>query len=348
MLNVTIDGIKLQVPEGTTILQAAESVGVEIPTLCYLKDLTPEASCRMCLVEIEGMPKLFTACSTPVAEGNVIFTKSEKVIAARRNVLDLILSTHNADCFSCAKNGECQLQNLCYEYGVEKTSFAGVKNDYPIDDSNEFFTYNPQQCILCQRCVQVCQNLHGEAVIGVVNRGFKARVSTPFQNLLKSSNCVSCGNCVSVCPVGALLPKSKERFRSFETKKVHTTCTYCGVGCQLDLIVKDDKVVGAQPLYGPSNKGLMCVKGKFGYNFINHKDRLTKPLIRKDGELVEAEWSEAISLIAEKIKAIKAESGPDALAGLSSARCSNEDNYVFQKMMRAAIGTNNVDHCARL
>ena len=348
MLNVTIDGIKLQVPEGTTILQAAESVGVEIPTLCYLKDLTPEASCRMCLVEIEGMPKLFTACSTPVAEGNVIFTKSEKVISARRNVLDLILSTHNADCFSCAKNGECQLQNLCYEYGVEKTSFAGVKNDYPIDDSNEFFTYNPQQCILCQRCVQVCQNLHGEAVIGVVNRGFKARVSTPFQNLLKSSNCVSCGNCVSVCPVGALLPKSKERFRSFETKKVHTTCTYCGVGCQLDLIVKDDKVVGTQPLYGPSNKGLMCVKGKFGYNFINHKDRLTKPLIRKDGELVEAEWSEAISLIADRIKAIKAESGPDALAGLSSARCSNEDNYVFQKMMRAAIGTNNVDHCARL
>ena len=348
MLNVTIDGIQVQVKEGSTILQAAQSVGIEIPTLCYLKDLTPGASCRICLVEIAGNPKLFTACSTPVAEGNVIFTKSEKVIAARRSVLDLMLSTHNADCFSCAKNGECQLQNLCYEYGVEQTSFAGVKNEYPIDDSNEFFTYNPNQCILCQRCVNVCQKLHGEAAIGITGRGFKAKIATPFDQLIRSTNCVSCGNCVSVCPVGALLPKSKIRYRAFETKKVPTTCTYCGVGCQLELQVKDDTVVGAQPLYGEANKGLLCVKGKFGYNFINHKDRLTKPLIRKDGVLTEASWEEAIRLIADKIGTIKKESGPDALAGLSSARCSNEDNYVFQKMVRAVFGTNNVDHCARL
>ena len=348
MLNVTIDGINLQVKEGSTILEAAKVAGIEIPTLCYLKDLMPDASCRICLVEIQGNPKLFAACSTPVAEGNVIFTKSEKVIAARRNVLDLMLSNHNADCFSCGKNGDCQLQNLCYEYGVEKTSYEGVRNEYPIDDSNEFFTYNPQQCILCQRCVNVCQKLHGEAAIGIANRGFSAKISTPFDMLLRNSNCVSCGNCVSVCPVGALLPKSKVRYRAFETKKVPTTCTYCGVGCQLELQVKDNTVVGAQPLYGPANKGLLCVKGKFGYNFINHKDRLTKPLIRKDGVLVESTWEEAISLVADKIKTIKAESGPDALAGLSSARCSNEDNYVFQKMMRAAIGTNNVDHCARL
>ena len=348
MLNVTIDGIQVQVKEGSTILQAAQSVGIEIPTLCYLKDLTPGASCRICLVEIAGNPKLFTACSTPVAEGNVIYTKSEKVIAARRSVLDLMLSTHNADCFSCAKNGECQLQNLCYEYGVEQTSFAGVKNEYPIDDSNEFFTYNPNQCILCQRCVNVCQQLHGEAAIGITGRGFKAKIATPFDQLIRSTNCVSCGNCVSVCPVGALLPKSKVRYRAFETKKIPTTCTYCGVGCQLELQVKDDTVVGAQPLYGEANKGLLCVKGKFGYNFINHKDRLTKPLIRRDGVLQEASWEEAIGYIADRIKTIKAESGSDALAGLSSARCSNEDNYVFQKMVRAAFGTNNVDHCARL
>ncbi|MBR2310644.1 MAG: formate dehydrogenase subunit alpha [Oscillospiraceae bacterium] len=346
MLNVTIDGIKVQAKEGSTILEAARSVGIEIPTLCYLKDLTPEASCRICLVEIEGNPKLLTACSTPVAEGNVIFTKSEKVIAARRSVLDLMLSTHKADCFSCGKNGDCQLQNLCYAYGVEKTSFEGVRNEYPIDDSNEFFTYNPQQCILCQRCVNVCQKLHGEAAIGITGRGFKAKIATPFDQLIRGTNCVSCGNCVSVCPVGALLPKTK--VRAFETKKVPTTCTYCGVGCQLELQVKDDTVVGAQPLYGEANKGLLCVKGKFGYNFINHKDRLTKPLIRKDGALVEASWEEAVSYIADKIKSIKAESGPDALAGLSSARCSNEDNYVFQKMVRAVFGTNNVDHCARL
>ncbi|MBE5780844.1 MAG: formate dehydrogenase subunit alpha [Clostridiales bacterium] len=348
MVNVTIDGLKLQVPKGTTILEAAESAGIDIPTLCHLKGLLPDASCRICLVEIEGNPKLFTACSTPVAEGYTIYTKTEKVIKARKFVLDLILSTHKADCFSCAKNGECQLQNLCYEYGVEKSSYQQMDHGYPIDDSNEFFTYNPNQCILCRKCVRVCAQLHGEGAIAVVNRGVKSRIATPFVKLLKSSSCVSCGNCVSVCPVGALMPKSKERFRSFETKKVPTTCTYCGVGCQLDLIVKNDKVVGAQPRDGEGNKGLMCVKGKFGYEFINHKDRLKKPLIRKEGELCEAEWDEAISYIAEKMKAIKAESGANAFAGLSSARCSNEDNYVFQKMMRAAIGTNNVDHCARL
>ena len=348
MLNITIDGIRVQAKEGSTILEAAQSVGIDIPTLCHLKDLTPEASCRICLVEIEGAPKLVASCATPVAEGNVIYTKSDKVIAARKAVLDLLLSAHDTNCFSCSKNGECQLQNLCYLYDVKKTSFDGVRNNYPVDDSGEFFTYNPQKCILCQRCVRVCRQLHGEAAIGVANRGFKAKVSTPFGLPLGSSDCVSCGNCVSVCPVGALLPKTKERVRAFETKKVPTTCTYCGVGCQLDLLVKDDTVVGAQPLYGEANKGLLCVKGKFGYDFINHKDRLTRPLIRRDGELQEADWDEAIHYVAERISAIKAESGPDALAGLSSARCTNEDNYVFQKMMRAAIGTNNVDHCARL
>ena len=348
MLNVTIDGIQVQVKEGSTILEAARSVGIEIPTLCYLKDLTPEASCRICLVEIEGIPKLFTACSTPVAEGNVIYTKSEKVVAARRSVLDLMLSTHNADCFSCAKNGDCQLQNLCYEYGVEKTSFAGVRNEYPIDDSNEFFTYNPNQCILCQRCVNVCQKLHGEAAIGITGRGFKAKIATPFDQLIRSTNCVSCGNCVSVCPVGALMPKSQQFFRQWETQKVVTTCAYCGVGCQIEYSVRNGKIVDAKPANGPSNQGLLCVKGKFAFDFINHKDRLKYPMVRKNGKLVRASWDEALNTVAKKINEVKAEFGPDAIAGFSSARTVNEDNYLFQKFLRAAVGTNNVDHCARL
>ena len=348
MLNVTIDGINVDVPEGSTILQAAEIAGVEIPTLCYLKDLTPDASCRICLVEIEGIPKLFAACSTPIANGNVIHTNTDKIIETRKAMLELMLSNHTTDCFSCQKNGECQLQNLCYEYGVETTPYVGEKRNDPIDDSNEFFTYNPNQCILCRRCVRTCQNLHGEGAIAVTERGFAAKVASPFGQLLKDSNCVSCGNCVSVCPVGALLPKAPAKFRPWEVKRVQTTCTYCGVGCQQELLVKGNQIVESRPLYGPANKGLMCVKGKFGYGFVNHPDRLTKPMIRKDGELQPVEWDEAISYIAEKINAIKAESGPDALAGLSSARCSNEDNYIFQKMMRAAIGTNNVDHCARL
>lgn len=348
MLNVTIDGINVSVPKGSTILQAAEIAGVEIPTLCYLKDLAPDASCRVCLVEIEGMPKLFAACSTPIADGNVIHTHTDRVIKARKSMLQLMLSNHDTNCFSCKKNGACKLQDLCYEYGVETTPYKGAMRNDPIDDSSEFFTYNPNRCILCRRCVRTCQSLHGEGAIAVTERGFSAKVGTPFGKLLKDSTCVSCGNCVSVCPVGALMPKAAAKFRPWEVKKVQTTCTYCGVGCQQELLVKDNKVVGAQPLYGPANKGLMCVKGKFGYDFINHEDRLTKPMIRKDGELQEVEWNEAISYIAEKMNAIKAESGADALAGLSSARCSNEDNYVFQKMMRAAVGTNNVDHCARL
>ncbi len=348
MINVTIDGIPVQVEEGSTILDAAEKAGVHIPTLCHLKGIVAEGSCRMCQVEVEGARGLPAACAFPVAEGNVIHTNTPKIIESRKFVLHLLLSNHELNCFSCSKNGECKLQEYCYEYGIEKSKYEGAKTKYPIDDSNEFFTYDPSQCIMCRRCVRTCNQLHGVGAIGATERGFESTVSTPFSELLKSSDCVSCGNCVSNCPVGALSPKSKHRFRTWEVKHVPTTCAYCGVGCQLDLQVKGNKVVNVQPLDGPANHGLLCVKGKFGYEFLEDAGRLKHPLIRKDGQLVEASWDEALSLVAEKILAIKAESGPDAIAGLASARCTNEENYAFMKMMRAAIGTNNVDHCARL
>jgi predicted molibdopterin-dependent oxidoreductase YjgC len=348
LINVTIDGIPVQVEEGATILDAAEKAGIHIPTLCHLKGVTGEGSCRMCLVEVEGVRGMPAACSFPVAEGNVVHTDTPKVIESRKFVLNLLLSNHRTDCFSCAKNGDCKLQEYCYEYGIEMSKYEGEKTEAPIDDSNEFFTYDPSQCIMCRRCVNTCHKLHGVGAISVVDRGFSAAIRAPFDELLKSSDCVSCGNCVSNCPVGALAPKSKHRFRTWEVKHVPTTCSYCGVGCQLDLLVKGNKVVGVQPLDGPANHGLLCVKGKFGYEFIDHPDRLKKPLIRKDGELVETSWDEALDYVADKLKAIKAESGPDAIAGLTSARCTNEENYAFMKMMRAAVGTNNVDHCARL
>ena len=345
---LTIDGRRVEVAEGATILEAAEKLGIEIPTLCHLKGLTGEGACRMCLVEVEGARSLQTSCSTPCSEGMIVHTRSETVVEARRFVLDLLLSNHRKDCFSCSKNGECKFQEYCYEYGVEDTTYQGEIIKRTIDTSSPFFTYDPEQCILCRRCVRTCEMLQANNTLSVSGRGFNTHVALPFEKNFDSYNCVSCGNCVSVCPTGALAPKSKDRFRMWDVKKVLTTCAYCGVGCQMNLLVKGDKVVGVEPADGPTNKGLLCVKGKFAFNFINHTDRLKKPLIRKNGVLEEAEWDEAFELIVDRIKSIKAESGPDALAGFASACATNEDNYVFMKMMRASIGTNNVDHCARL
>ncbi|MDL2258008.1 formate dehydrogenase subunit alpha [Eubacteriales bacterium OttesenSCG-928-K08] len=345
---LTIDGRKTEVAEGATILEACEQIGVEIPTLCHLKPLTAEGACRMCLVEVEGARALQTACSTPCTEGMVVHSKSEPVVNARRFVLDLMLSNHNKDCFACAKSGECKLQNYCYEYGVEEATFTGERVLAPIDKSSPFFDYDPEKCILCHRCVRTCHERQANNTLSTNGRGFGTNVGLPFGKDFDNYNCVSCGNCVSACPTGALTPKVKDRFRLWEVEKTLTTCSYCGVGCQMNLLTKDNKVVGVEPADGPTNQNLLCVKGKFAYNFINHPDRLTQPLIRKDGELVEATWDEALDLVAGKIKAIKGETGADSIAGFASARATNEENYAFMKMMRAVIGTNNVDHCARL
>ncbi len=348
MIHATINGIAVRVAEGTTILQAAQQYGIEIPTLCYMKHLTPEGSCRMCMVEIEGSPKLVTACTFPIAEGNVIHTESERVVKARRGVLDLLMSHHDTQCFSCQANGDCKLQDYCHQYGVKESSFPKDEFTLPIDRSNKFFTYNPNLCILCHRCVNTCQKLVGRGAIDTTQRGFRSVISPAFGMDWSESNCESCGSCVSACPTGALSTKAQNPFRVFETEKVRTTCTYCGVGCQIDLLVKDGKVVDARPADGPVNKGLLCVKGRFAFDFVNNEQRLKTPLVRKDGELVEATWDEALDLIADKIQETKRDFGPDAVAGFSSARTINEDNYLFQKFLRAAVGTNNVDHCARL
>lgn len=348
MITITINKKQYEVSEGKTILEVCREVGIAIPTLCYDDRLEPHAACRLCVVEIEGRRNLMTACSTKVEQGMVIETHSEKVIRARRDILDLMISNHPLDCLTCKKSGNCSLQNYCYEYGITDGSFKGAKKNYPIDDSNHFYISDQNKCILCGKCVRVCSELQGTNAIGLSDRGFITKVTTPFDEGLGKSKCVSCGNCVSACPVGALEPKSKEAFRLWETKKIRTTCSYCGVGCQMDLLVKGEKVVGVEPAKGPSNNGLLCVKGKFGYSFINHPDRLKKPLIKKNGKFEEATWEEAFEVIVDKIKETKKNYGPDSLAGLASARCTNEENYLFQKLFRAVVGTNNIDHCARL
>lgn len=348
MANVIINGKRYQVEDGITILEACNRLGIHIPTLCHDDRLEPYAACRLCVVEIKGKGKLETSCSTKVRDGMEIETHSERVIKARKDILDLLFSNHPNDCLTCDKSGECKLQDYCYEYGIIEGSYKGEKKDLPLDESNPFYTFDPNKCILCGKCVRVCSELQGTNAIGLENRGFSTKVSTPFNMGLATSKCVSCGNCVAVCPVGALMPKKKVKYRAWEVRKVKTTCSYCGVGCQMHLLVKGDKVVGVEPAKGRPNNGLLCVKGRFGYNFINHPDRLRTPLIKRNGKFEEATWEEAYDLIARKVNEIKKEYGADAFAGLTSARCTNEENYLFQKMFRALIGTNNVDHCARL
>ena len=353
MIALTIDGKACSVPKGTTLLEACQQMGIDIPTLCHLKDLAPDGSCRMCVVEEIGGRKggLPIACATFCADGMKLETHSQRVVEARRFVLDLLLSNHATNCFSCPANGQCRLQQYSLEYGVEQTTYLrGKRQRYgTVDDSNQFFTYKPELCIMCRRCTRTCENFQGRDVISIAKRGFDTVMKPSGDQLWASSHCESCGNCVQACPTGALTMKVQKTYRDFEVEKTTTTCPHCAVGCQLNLLTKKGKLVGAEGVDGPSNAGQLCVKGRFGsYKFVDAGDRLRTPLVRENGALREATWDEALGLVAEKLDGIKKEYGPGAIAGFSCSRSPNEDNYLFQKMMRAGFGTNNVDNCARV
>ncbi|WP_430607589.1 formate dehydrogenase, alpha subunit [Enterococcus sp. AZ170] len=352
-VTLSIDDYQVTVPKGTTVLAAAEKLGIEIPTLCHLKELAPDGSCRMCTVEIQGGRKggLTTACTAHCQDGMVVHTASPRVNDSRRFVLDLLLSNHKLDCFSCGKNGECKLQDYCLDYGIDETSFTNGKrmSCHQEDTSNPFFDYDPEKCIMCRRCSKVCQLRQGRDVISIAKRGFDTKMTPSYGAAFDQSLCESCGNCVSACPTGALVSKDHKKYRAWETKKIPTTCPHCGTGCQMNLVVKGNRLVGVEPINGAANKNLLCVKGKFAsYKFVGSGDRLTEPLIKRNGVFEPATWEEALSLVADKFSQLKADHGADSLAGFSCSRSINEDNYVFQKMMRAAFGTNNVDNCARV
>jgi len=348
-ISLSIDNREVIVPGDATILEAAKRLGVRIPTLCHSRDLIPASACRICLVEVTGARNLVTACSYPVSAGMKVLTSSDRVLKARRLVIELLLSDHPLDCMTCEKAGECTLQEIAYELGVASSRFKGERHDYPVDLGNPFIVRDYNKCVQCERCIRACDEIQGITAIDYAGRGFDAKVTVPFDRGLKGSDCVFCGQCVQVCPTGALTErKAIGRGRAWETKKVRTTCPYCGVGCQLWLHVKDGRITKVTAVKdGAPNKGRLCVKGRFGYDFIYSEERLKTPLIRENGGFREASWNEALDLIATKFKEVIAEHGPDAIAGVSCARALNEDSYNMQKLFRSVIGTNNIDHCAR-
>jgi len=351
--NLTINGQTVTFEPGQTILEVARQAGIyTIPTLCYLKDTTPTGSCRMCMVEVEGARTLLPACSTVATPGMVIQTESARIDAARKMVLELLLASGNHNCLICEANGACELQALAYRYKVPMPVFADPPGTpYYFEDDNKLITRDFSKCIMCGRCVRACNEKQVNLAIQIGYRGHHNKIVTLADHPLKDSDCVFCGECVQSCPVGALTEaKAKGLGRPWEIQKVRTTCPYCGVGCQLLLHMKGSRIVKVTGVEGAApNQGRLCVKGRFGYDFIYSPERLTAPLIRdkKGGELRETSWDEALDLVAGKIKATIAQHGPDAIAGVSCARSINEDSYQMQKLFRAVIKTNNIDHCAR-
>jgi len=347
---VKINGQELEAAGGQTILQVAQENGIEIPNLCYDPELKPEGACRMCVVEVEDSGQLVTACTTEVSEDLVVNTESEKVVRMRKLLLELLLANHEQECLTCDKAGACNLQDYAYKYDLEDSRFKGRMRKYEgIVSDNPFFIRDNEKCILCRKCVNICDQVQREAAIGFEDRGFETTVTTAFDRPLEEVNCQFCGMCLNACPTGALMEKdAMGKARNWELDKVETTCPYCGVGCQLELNVKDNEIVKVTTNRDNVNRGQTCVKGKFGLDFVTNEDRLTKPLMKVDGEFKEVSWDEAFDTVAKRFGKIKEEYGGEAAAGLSSAKCTNEENYLMQKFMRAVMGTNTVDHCARL
>jgi formate dehydrogenase alpha subunit len=362
-VNITIDGKKVQAELGQTVLQAARAAGIFIPVLCDHPALPPEGACRICLVEVEKQRALQPACTFPVTDGLVANTRSPRVMAARKFTLELLVSDHPLDCMTCDATGNCLLQDLAYEYGVAGDRFKGMQHHYPITDPNPFIQVDRNKCILCRRCVRACQNINGVEAISVFYRGFNAYIGFGADSTMQDSPCEFCGSCVAVCPTAALWPKmSIGKGRPWQVKTVDTICSYCGVGCKLTLHVKDNEIVRVEGASdGPANRGWTCVKGRFGYDYVHHPDRVLKPKVRRyllDGqkksregaawEWVETNWDTALAITARRLGDIRAGHGPGSIGVLTSAKCLNEENYLMNKFARQVIGTNSIDHCARL
>ncbi len=388
-ITLTINGKKVTAPEGSTILEAAGTTGIEIPTLCHHPDLSDVGACRMCVVSVEKARGLQTACTTPVFEGMVVNTESTEARETRKFILEMLLTDHPNECMTCEVNGDCTLQDLVYDYSVAWPEHNGSRHTYEIDpDPNPFIFIDHNKCILCSRCIRACSEIQNRDVWNFAYRGFQTKLVAGADQLLLDARCESCGQCVAYCPVGALHDKMSIGLgRANQVTKVRTTCAYCGVGCNFDLNVRDDKVVRVTSAPdAPVNGMSLCVKGRYGYDYVHHPDRLTRPLVRakwldiKQVEeqvatgqwqidttaekrtqtsanghkaitadtFIKTDWDTALDVVAGKFAQVKQTHGGDGFAVLASAKCTNEENFLFSKFTRQILGTNSIDHCARL
>ena len=352
-VTVHINGMPVTVPEGTSVMRAAAIAGANIPKLCATDSVEAFGSCRLCLVEIEGRNGTPASCTTPCQDGMSVKTQTPRLDKLRKGVMELYISDHPLDCLTCPANGDCELQDMAGAVGLRDVRYGtdgenhldGVK-----DESNPYFTFDTSKCIVCSRCVRACSEVQGTFALTIAGRGFGSRVSPSEQQPFLESECVSCGACVQACPTATLQEKSVIEL-GVPSRKVKTTCAYCGVGCSFVAELRGDEVVRMVPdKQGGANAGHSCVKGRFAWGYAQHQDRITTPMVREsiDAAWQEVSWEEAIRFAADRFNAIKASHGVDAIGGITSSRCTNEEVYVVQKMVRAAFGTNNVDTCARV